>query len=230
MAPSLDDLKKRVALAAVEYVVPGTIVGVGTGTTAAHFIAGLGAMPDRVAGAVSSSEQSTQLLTGLGIPVLDANEVERLEVYVDGADEVDPNGCLIKGGGGALTREKIVAAMADRFICIVDASKCVDVLGAFPLPVEVVPMAQDAVARRFARGVLGASGEAVLRRTPQGEVYVTDNGQHILDVHGLSIPDPLALEDEVNSWPGVLTVGVFARQSASVLLRGTPDGVATTTW
>lgn len=228
MALSQDELKQQVGLAALDYVTPGTIVGVGTGSTAAHFIAGLGAMPDRVAGAVSSSVASTRLLEDLGIPVLDANDVDRLDVYVDGADEIDPAGNMLKGGGGALTREKIIAALADRFICIVDESKVVDALGAFGLPVEVIPMATHAVARRFAQGVAGTRGEAVLRRTASGEVYVTDNGQHILDVQGLRIEDPLALEDEVNSWPGVVTVGVFAHQKASVQLLGTQDGVRTT--
>ena len=227
---SQDELKARVGRAAIEYVTPGTIVGVGTGSTAAHFIAGLGEMPERVAGAVSSSVRSTELLEQLGIPVLDANDVDRLDVYVDGADEIDPDGFLLKGGGGALTREKIIAAMADRFVCIVDGSKCVDVLGDFGLPVEVVPMAANAVARRFGAGVQGTRGEAVLRRTADGEVFVTDNGQHILDVQGLRITDPLALEDEVNSWPGVVTVGVFAHQKASVRLLGTQDGVETTTY
>ena len=209
---------------------PGTIVGVGTGSTAAHFIAGLGEMPERVAGAVSSSEQSTRLLRELGIPVLDANEVDGLAVYVDGADEIDANGFLLKGGGGALTREKIIAALAEEFVCIVDASKRVDVLGGFGLPVEVIPMAAGAITRRFAGGVLGTAGEAVLRTGSDGEPYVTDNGQHILDVHGLEITDPRAFEDEVNSWPGVVTVGIFAHQKATVTLLGGPDGVETITY
>lgn len=224
---SQDELKEQVGKAAIKYVTPGTIVGVGTGSTVKFFIDGLGEMPERVAGAVSSSERSTEHLTRLGIPVLDANDVDRLDVYVDGADEIDPQGYLTKGGGGALTREKIIAAMADQFICIVDENKCVDVLGAFPLPVEVIPMAAHLVEARFEKGVLGTKGKAVLRRTADGEVYVTDNGQHILDVHGLQITDPLAMENEINSWPGVVTVGVFAHQKADVRLLGTQDGVET---
>lgn len=225
-----EELKEQVGKAAIAHVRPGTVVGVGTGSTVRYFIEALATMPEPVAGAVSSSERSTTLLTNLGIPVLDANDVERLDVYVDGADEIDPSGFMIKGGGGALTREKIIAAMADRFVCIVDQSKVVDVLGAYPLPVEVIPMAADAVARRFRDGVLGTSGQAVLRLNPFGNTYVTDNGQHILDIHGLRITDPLALEDLVNSWPGVVTVGVFAHQKAAVQLLGTQDGVRVTTF
>ncbi len=228
--PTQDELKREVGRAAVAYVTPGTIVGVGTGSTVAHFIDGLGEMPLRVAGAVSSSERSTAALHALGIPVLDANQVERIGVYVDGADEIDAGGFMIKGGGGALTREKIVAALADRFICIADASKMVDVLGGFPLPVEVIPMAAGFVARRFAAGVLGTSGTAKLRRNPDGTPYVTDNGQHILDVRGLRITDPLAMESTVNDWPGVVTVGIFAHQKAAVCLLGTPGGVQTLTF
>lgn len=227
---SQDELKEMVGRAAIEYVARGSVVGVGTGSTTSHFITALGEVSDRVVGAISSSEASSEQLRRLGIPIVDANQVTRLDVYVDGADEIDPNGFMIKGGGGALTREKIIAGMAERFICIVDESKAVDVLGAFGLPVEVIPMAENTVARRFARGVAGTSGEAVLRRTASGEVYVTDNGQHILDVHGLRIADPLALEDEVNSWPGVVTVGVFAHQKAAVQLLGTQDGLRTTTF
>ena len=230
MTLSQDELKAKVGQAAIDYVTPGTIVGVGTGSTVKYFIEGLGAMPERIAGAVSSSEASTKLLTELGIPVLDANEVDRLDVYVDGADEIDPNGYLIKGGGAALTREKIIAAMADRFICIVDESKCVDVLGKFPLPVEVIPMAANAIIARFAAGVCGTSGEAKLRRTADGSPLITDNGQQILDVHGLSITDPLATEQAVNDWPGVVTVGVFGYQKASVRLLGTQAGVETTVY
>lgn len=227
---SQDELKREVGRAAIAYVRPGTIVGVGTGSTVAHFIDALGAMEERIAGAVSSSERSTAALKALGIPVYDANEVESLAVYVDGADEVDPQGFLIKGGGGALTREKIVAALAERFICIADESKRVDVLGRFPLPVEVIPMAAASVTRRFAAGILGTSGTAVLRRNPDGSLYITDNGQHILDVHGLRITDPLAFESAVNDLPGVVTVGVFAFQKASVCLLGTADGVLTLTY
>jgi len=227
---SQDELKREVGRAAIAYVTPGTIVGVGTGSTVAHFIDALGTMEQRIAGAVSSSERSTAALKALGIPVYDANEVESLAVYVDGADEVDPHGFLIKGGGGALTREKIVAALAEQFICIADESKRVAVLGGFPLPVEVIPMAAAFVTRQFATGIQGTSGTAVLRRNADGSLYVTDNGQHILDVHGLRISDPLAFESAVNNLPGVVTVGVFAFQKASVCLLGTADGVETLTY
>ncbi len=224
---SQDEQKRAAGRAAIAYVTPGTIVGVGTGSTVAPFIAALGEMPEPIAGAVSSSERSTAALVALGIPVYDANEVERLDVYVDGADEIDPRGYMVKGGGGALTREKIVAALADRFICIADASKRVEVLGSFPLPVEVIPMAAAAIARRFAAGVLGTSGDARLRLDGDGRPYVTDNGQHILDVHGLRITDPLAMESAINDWPGVVTVGIFAHQKADLCLLGTPEGVET---
>lgn len=225
-----DDLKRAVGRAAIDYVQPGTVVGVGTGSTVAYFIEALGEMPSPVTAAVSSSERSTAALRDLGIEVLDPNDVTDLDVYIDGADEVDPRGFLIKGGGGALTREKIVAALARRFVCIADASKAVPVLGAFPLPVEVIGMAEAAVARRFAAGVLGTSGTAQLRRTPDGAPYVTDNGLHILDVHGLSITDPLAMEDEVSGWPGVVTAGVFARQKATIALLGSTEGITTITY
>lgn len=225
-----DDLKRAVGRAAIDYVQPGTVVGVGTGSTVAYFIEALGEMPSPVTAAVSSSERSTAALRDLGIEVLDPNDVTDLDVYIDGADEVDPRGFLIKGGGGALTREKIVAALARRFVCIADASKAVPVLGAFPLPVEVIGMAEAAVARRFAAGVLGTSGTAQLRRTPDGAPYVTDNGLHILDVHGLSITDPLAMEDEVSGWPGVVTVGVFAHQKATIALLGSAEGITTITY
>lgn len=219
------DLRRQVGWAAAAYVQPGTIVGVGTGSTVAHFIEALGAMPERVVGAVSSSERSTAALRALGIPVFDPNDVEHLATYVDGADEIDSKGFMIKGGGGALTREKVVAALADRFVCIADSSKRVEVLGAFPLPVEVIPMARAFIARRFAAGILGTSGLAQLRVNPNGTPYVTDNGQHILDVHGLRITDPPAMESAVNDLPGVVTVGVFAHHKASVCLLGTPDGI-----
>lgn len=222
-----DQLKAEVGRAAVRYVTPGTVIGVGTGSTVAHFIAALGEMPRPIAGAVSSSERSSRALRDLGIEVLDANDVDSLEVYVDGADEVDPRGYLIKGGGGALTREKIVAALAGRFVCIVDASKRVDVLGGFGLPVEVVPMATAHITRAFAAGIAGASGRAELRRDASGAPYVTDNGMHILDVRGLRIVDPLAFECAVTCLPGVVTAGVFARQAASVALVGTDAGVET---
>lgn len=225
-----DELKREVGRAAIAYVTPGTVIGVGTGSTVAHFIAALGEMPERVAAAVSSSADSSAKLRALGIEVLDANAVEELVVYVDGADEVDPHGFMIKGGGAALTREKIIASLAERYICIADASKNVAVLGGFGLPVEVIPMAEAALTRRFAAGVLGTSGEARLRLAADGTPLVTDNGQHILDVHGLTIADPLAMEDEVSRWPGVVTCGVFAHQKASVTLLGTEAGVRTITY
>ncbi len=217
-----DELKALVGQAALDYVVPGEIVGVGTGSTVNKFIDELGLIKDRIAGAVSSSEASTRRLLALGIPVFDANEVGELAVYIDGADEIDPRGYLIKGGGAALTREKIVAAQARRFVCIADESKLVDALGQFPLPVEVIPMAAQRISRQFEK----MNGQATLR-LKDGKPLVTDNGQHILDVRGLLILDPLAFESEVNQWPGVVTVGVFAHQKADVCLIGTADGVRT---
>jgi ribose 5-phosphate isomerase A len=213
-----DELKALVGQAALAYVQPGHIVGVGTGSTVNCFIDALATMKERIAGAVSSSEKSTQRLRAHGITVLDSNSVERIPVYIDGADEIDHGGHMIKGGGAALTREKIVADLAERFVCIADESKLVKTLGRFPLPVEVIPMATAQVARRFA--ALG--GEAVLR-----EGVVTDNGGCILDVKGLAITDPLTMEQEINQWPGVVTVGIFARHRASVCLLGTPQGVKT---
>ncbi|MFM8899308.1 MAG: ribose-5-phosphate isomerase RpiA [Burkholderiales bacterium] len=213
-----DQLKALVGQAALAYVVPGSIVGVGTGSTVNCFIDALAAMKDQIQGAVSSSEKSTERLRAHGIPVLDSNAVERFPVYIDGADEINHGGHMVKGGGAALTREKIVADLAERFVCIADESKLVDVLGTFPLPVEVIPMAAAQVARRFT--ALG--GQASLRAG-----VVTDNGCHILDVRGLRIHDPLALETEVNQWPGVVTVGLFARHRASLCLLGTPQGVKT---
>ena len=217
-----DELKAMVGQAALDYVVPGEIVGVGTGSTVNKFIDALASMKGRIAGAVSSSEASTARLKALGIPVFDCNDVGEIAVYIDGADEIDARGHMIKGGGAALTREKIVAAQARRFVCIADESKLVDVLGRFPLPVEVIPMAAQRIARQFA----AMGGEATLRLR-DGAPLVTDNGQHILDVRGLSIADPLALESEVNQWPGVVTVGVFAHQRAQVCLLGTAAGVRT---
>jgi ribose 5-phosphate isomerase A len=213
-----DELKAAVGLAAVAYVTPGSVVGVGTGSTVNKFIDALAQAGIPLAGAVSSSEQSTQRLKALGIAVLEARSVERLGVYVDGADEIDGRGFMIKGGGAALTREKIVADLAERFICIADESKRVEVLGAFPLPVEVIPMAAAQVARRFA--ALG--GQATLRPG-----VLTDNGHPILDVRGLRIVDPLGMESEVNQWPGVVTVGIFARHRAHTCLLGTASGVRT---
>ena len=217
-----DELKTRVGQAALAYVVPGDIVGVGTGSTVNKFIDALATMKDQIPGAVSSSVASTARLQALGIPVLDANGVDRLSVYVDGADEIDPKGFMIKGGGAALTREKIVAALSERFVCIADESKWVPVLGAFPLPVEVIPMAARQIARRFES--LGGTARVRLK---DGMPLVTDNGQHILDVTGLHIADPLAFESQVNNWPGVVTVGVFAHQKAHVCLLGTAEGVKT---
>lgn len=216
-----DQLKQLVGRAALDFVTPGSIVGVGTGSTVDCFIDALAASGIAVAGAVSSSERSSQRMRGHGIAVLDASAVTRLPVYIDGADEIDGHGHMIKGGGAALTREKIVADLAERFICIADDSKLVPVLGKFPLPVEIIPMAAAQLTRRFA--ALG--GEARLR-----EGVVTDNGGHILDVRGLSITDPLAFETEVNQWPGVVTVGVFARHKAQVCLLGGPEGVRTLTF
>ena len=222
---SQDELKTQVGQAALRYVVPGEIVGVGTGSTVNKFIDALATMKDQIKGAVSSSVASTQRLQALGIPVFEASEVESLSVYIDGADEIDPQGYMIKGGGAALTREKIVAAQSRQFVCIADDSKLVDTLGAFPLPVEVIPMAAARVARQFA-----ALGGTARLRLKDGQPLVTDNGQHILDVTGLKIKDPLALESEVNQWPGVVTVGVFAHQKAQVCLLGTSSGVKTLTF
>ena len=217
-----DELKAMVGQAALDHVVPGEIVGVGTGSTVNHFIDALGQVKKRLVGAVSSSVASTQRLQALGIKVFDCNEVGEIAVYIDGADEIDGSGHMIKGGGAALTREKIVAAQAKRFVCIADESKLVEVLGRFPLPVEVIPMAAQRITRQFA----AMRAEATLRMR-DGAPLVTDNGQHILDVRGLAIRDPLGFESEVNQWPGVVTVGVFAHQRAQVCLLGTPTGVRT---
>ena len=215
---SQDALKRLVGEAAIAYVEAGSIVGVGTGTTVNHFIEALAAMPVRVAGAVSSSVQSTERLKRHGIPVLEANDVTGLGVYVDGADEIDLKGCMIKGGGAALTREKIVADLAGRFICIADESKRVAVLGHFPLPVEVIGMSVARIVRRFAE----IGGQATVRAN-----VLTDNGNPIVDVRGLSITDPAAMEREINQWPGVVSVGIFARHHADVCLLGTSTGVQT---
>ncbi len=211
-----DELKKAVGWAALQYVQPGTIVGVGTGSTAAHFIDALGTIKDKIEGAVSSSEASTAKLISLGIPVFDLNEVDSLSVYVDGADEINEQLQMIKGGGAALTREKIIASVAETFVCIADASKLVDILGEFPLPVEVIPMARSAVARKLVK--LGG-------RPEYRQGVVTDNGNVILDVYGLSIMEPIKLEDEINSIPGVVTVGLFARRGANIALIGSEGGV-----
>ena len=222
---SQDELKALVGHAALAYVVKGEIVGVGTGSTVNKFIDALATIKDQIKGAVSSSVASTERLRALGIPVFDSNEVEELAVYIDGADEIDGRGYMIKGGGAALTREKIVAALSRQFVCIADASKRVNTLGAFPLPVEVIPMATRRLIRQFA-----AMGGSALLRLKNGKPLVTDNGQHIIDVTGLRITDPLGFESEVNQWPGVVTVGVFAHQKAAVCLLGTAQGVRTMTF
>jgi ribose 5-phosphate isomerase A len=210
-------LKRLVAQAALAHVPAGAILGVGTGSTVDCFIDALADSGMALAGTVSSSERSTARLRARGYTVLDASTVERLPLYIDGADEIDYDGYMIKGGGAALTREKIVADLADEFLCIADESKLVTTLGRFPLPVEIIPMAAAQLSRRFA--LLG--GRAVLR---QG--VVTDNGCQILDVHDLAITEPLAFETEVNQWPGVVTVGVFARHKAKRCLLGGADGVS----
>lgn len=213
-----DELKKAVGWAALDYVKAGTIVGVGTGSTAAHFIDALGSIKHKIDGAVSSSDASTARLKSLGIPVYDLNDVDQLSIYVDGADEINPQMQMIKGGGAALTREKIIAAVADKFICIADQSKQVDVLGKFPLPVEVIPMARAYVARELVK----------LGGLPEYRQHVlTDNGNIILDVHNLQILEPMALEKAINALPGVVTVGLFASRSADIALIGSADGVKT---
>ncbi|GAB6041285.1 ribose-5-phosphate isomerase RpiA [Endothiovibrio diazotrophicus] len=211
-----DELKKKVAEAALEYVEPGMVVGIGTGSTANHFIDLLAGMKGKIDGTVASSVASADRLRGHGIPVMELNEAGSLPIYVDGADESNRHLHLIKGGGGALTREKIVAGASEKFICIADESKLVDVLGKFPLPIEVIPMARSLVAREIVK--LG--GEPVLR-----EGFTTDNGNIILDVHGLEIMEPTKLEQQLNNLAGVVTVGIFAIRPADVLLLGCADGV-----
>jgi ribose 5-phosphate isomerase A len=220
-----DELKALVGQAALQYVVPGQIVGVGTGSTVNKFIDALATMKDQIKGAVSSSEASTVRLKALGIPVFDSNEVVELSVYIDGADEINAQGHMVKGGGAALTREKIVAAQSKMFVCIADESKLVDVLGAFPLPVEVIPMSSSRIMAQFE--ALGGDAQVRLK---DGKPLVTDNGQHIIDVRGLKITDPVAFEAQVSQWPGVVTVGVFAYQKAQVCLLGTAEGVKTLTF
>jgi ribose 5-phosphate isomerase A len=217
-----DELKTRVGQAALAYVPAGEVVGVGTGSTVNKFIDALATITDRIRGAVSSSEASTARLRAAGITVFEAQEVDTLSVYIDGADEIDGHGYMIKGGGAALTREKIVAAQSRQFICIADESKLVKTLGAFPLPVEVIPMASARIIRQFA--ALGGTAQVRLK---EGQPVVTDNGQHLVDVKGLHITDPLRFETEVSQWPGVVTVGVFAHQKAQVCLLGTASGVKT---
>ena len=216
-----DELKRQVAEAALAHVPRGAVIGVGSGSTVNLFIDALAALSPGIAGAVSSSAASTARLTSRGIRVVDAGEVESLPVCVDGADEIDPAGCMIKGGGAALTREKIVADLAERFVCIADESKRVARLGRFPLPVEVIPMAVAQITRKFA---------AIGGRAQRRDGVVTDNGGWILDVHGLAIDDPVGLESEINQWPGVVCVGIFARRRATVCLLGTAEGVRTLTF
>ena len=215
-----DIRKQRAAEAALDLIEDGSVIGVGTGSTVNYFIEGLASLRGRIGGAVSSSEASAQRLRAHAIPVLDLNATGELPLYVDGADEATRGFALIKGGGGALTREKIVAAASRRFVCIIDDQKLVERLGRLPLPVEVIPMARGHVARQLLR--LG--GQPALR-----EGVVTDNGNHILDIRGLSITDPVALETEINQIAGVVTVGLFARRPADVLLVGTAHGVVTLT-
>jgi len=217
-----DEMKTLVGKAALHYVEPGSIVGVGTGSTVNKFIDALATMKDRIAGAVSSSLASTERLQALGIRVFDASEVDELAVYIDGADEIDHAGHMIKGGGAALTREKIVAAQSRHFVCIADESKLVTTLGRFPVPVEVIPMSVGRITRQFA-----AMGGTATLRMKNGAALVTDNAQHILDVAGLQINDPRAFELQVSQWPGVVTVGVFALQKAHVCLLGASGGVKT---
>ena len=211
-----DEMKKMVAEAALEYVEAGTIIGIGTGSTANHFIDSLAAIKHKIDGTVASSNASAERLASHGIPVLDLNSVTELSVYIDGADEANQYLHLIKGGGGALTREKIVAACSRKFVCIADDSKLVDILGKFPLPIEVIPMARSMVARELVK----RGGQPVYR-----EGFTTDNGNIILDVHNMEIMEPVKLEQELNDIPGVVTVGLFARKPADVLLLGMEDGI-----
>lgn len=220
MALSQDEMKKQVAEAALEYVESGMIVGIGTGSTANHFIDGLAKMKGKIDGTVASSEASAERLRGHGIEVMELNAVGNIPLYVDGADESNKYLHLVKGGGGALTREKIVAAASEKFVCIADESKLVDILGKFPLPIEVIPMARSYVARQLVK--LG--GEPVYR-----EGFVTDNGNIILDVHHMEIMNPVELEATLNGLVGVVTNGLFAQRPADVLLLGTQEGVNTIT-
>ena len=217
-----DEMKLAVAKAAIEYIPDDCIVGVGTGSTANFFIDELAKIKGRIEGTVASSEASAARLKAHGIRVFDLNSVDKMPVYVDGADEVNHYLQMVKGGGGALTREKIVAAQSGQFVCIADASKLVHTLGKFPLPVEVIPMATRRLMAQFA-----AKGGTCTVRMQGDQPLVTDNGQHILDVRGLHIDNPLAFESGVSQWPGVVTVGVFAFQRAHVCLLGTADGVRT---
>ena len=222
-----DELKQAVARAALDYVVDGAIIGVGTGSTANFFIDELAAIQHRIKGTVASSEATAARLRGHGIAVFDLNEVESIAVYIDGANEITASGAMIKGGGAALTREKIVASVARQFVCIADGSKLVEVMGKFALPVEVLPMARAAVTRQLA--ALG--GQPRLRLKPgTTEAFITDNGGEIIDVAGLQITDPVALEQHINQIVGVIAVGLFAARGADVCLLGTGEGVRTLTF
>lgn len=217
-----DELKQAVARAAIDYVVDGEIIGVGTGSTANFFIDELAKIKDRIKGTVASSEATAARLRGHGIEVYDLNEVESIAVYIDGADEITDSGAMIKGGGAALTREKIVASVSKQFVCIADGSKLVQTMGAFALPVEVLPMARVAVMRKLT--ALGGTPR-VRTRVGSDDIFITDNGGEIIDVAGLSITDPVALEAAINQIVGVIAVGLFAARGADVCLLGTADGV-----
>lgn len=218
MNSSQDILKRAAAQAALPWIEPGMILGVGTGSTVNHLIDLIGEQGLKLGAAVSSSEASSKRLRALGVPLLDANAVDRLPLYIDGADEVDPGCCLIKGGGGALTREKILADLADRFVCIVDEAKCVACLGAFPLPIEILSMAEKQISKKLEK--LGA--RIALRKD-----FISDNGHPIIDVSGLTIKDPRELESMMNQWPGVVTVGLFAQRPADLVLIAAKDGIKT---
>ena len=218
MNSSQDILKRAAAQAALQWIEPGMILGVGTGSTVNHLIDLIGQQGLKLEAAVSSSEASSKRLRALGVPLLDANAVDRLPLYIDGADEVDPGCCLIKGGGGALTREKILADLADRFVCIVDEAKCVACLGAFPLPIEILSMAEKQISKKLEK--LGA--RIALRKD-----FISDNGHPIIDVSGLTIKDPRELESMMNQWPGVVTVGLFAQRPADLVLIAAKDGIKT---
>jgi len=215
---SQDILKRAAAQAALQWIEPGMILGVGTGSTVNHLIDLIGEQGLKLGAAVSSSEASSKRLRALGVPLLDANAIDRLPLYIDGADEVDPGCCLIKGGGGALTREKILADLADRFVCIVDEAKCVACLGAFPLPIEILSMAEKQISKKLEK--LGA--RIALRKD-----FISDNGHPIIDVSGLTIKDPRELESMMNQWPGVVTVGLFAQRPADLVLIAAKDGIKT---
>ncbi|MEE9355962.1 MAG: ribose-5-phosphate isomerase RpiA [Methylococcaceae bacterium] len=211
-----DELKKKVAEASLKFAKDIPIIGVGTGSTVNHFINFLADIKSDIEGCVSSSEGTTELLRKVGIPVLDLNDTGELEIYIDGADEINKDKYLIKGGGGALTREKIIAAASKKFVCIADASKYIDVLGKFPLPIEVIPMARSYVAREMVK----MGGQPVWR-----ENFITDNGNHILDVHNLTINEPLNMEKTINHIPGVITAGIFAERPADIVLLGSENEI-----